>query len=189
MAHPDTAPLPPASRFHRINESGVRRGAFVIERDDRRVAELTYARDGDVAIVDHTWVDPALRGGKAARRLVEVDHHSAAEHHVHARHELAPRLVQQVVVAEGHPGPHLVAAVHGAHRVLDVFDVGGVVGHPGVPVLGLGGAGHGLLERLERVGQFGAAELRGRHTLTRTRSTGVCRLPVPPTGRRGYSRT
>jgi predicted GNAT family acetyltransferase len=54
------------------HESGVRRGAFVIERDDRRVAELTYARDGDVAIVDHTWVDPALRGGKAARRLVEA---------------------------------------------------------------------------------------------------------------------
>ncbi|MCL4185293.1 MAG: N-acetyltransferase [Burkholderiaceae bacterium] len=54
------------------HESTGRRGAFVIERDGRRVAELTYARDDGVAVVDHTWVEPALRGGKAARRLVEA---------------------------------------------------------------------------------------------------------------------
>lgn len=49
-----------------------RRGMFLIERDGRRVAELTYSRDDRVAIVDHTWVDPQLRGGKAARRLVDA---------------------------------------------------------------------------------------------------------------------
>jgi predicted GNAT family acetyltransferase len=48
-----------------------RRGVFLIERDGRRVAELTYSRDDRVAVVDHTWVDPQLRGGKAARRLVD----------------------------------------------------------------------------------------------------------------------
>ncbi len=54
------------------HETGDGRGAFFIERDGRRVAELTYARGDANAIVDHTWVDPALRGGNAARRLVEA---------------------------------------------------------------------------------------------------------------------
>ncbi len=58
-----------------------RNGVFFIERDGRRVAELTYAREGEAAIVDHTWVDPQLRGGKAARRLVEaVVQWARAEH-------------------------------------------------------------------------------------------------------------
>ncbi|RPH66783.1 MAG: N-acetyltransferase [Burkholderiales bacterium] len=54
------------------HESDGRRGAFFIERDGRRVAELTYSRSEGVVIVDHTWVHPALRGGKAARRLVDA---------------------------------------------------------------------------------------------------------------------
>jgi predicted GNAT family acetyltransferase len=63
------------------HESSGRNGAFVIERDGRRVAELTYARDGDVAVIDHTWVDPGLRGGSAARQLVEaVVQWARAEH-------------------------------------------------------------------------------------------------------------
>ncbi|HQY27613.1 MAG TPA: GNAT family N-acetyltransferase [Burkholderiaceae bacterium] len=49
-----------------------RRGTFFIERDGRRVAELTYSRGDESTVVDHTWVDPALRGGKAARRLVDT---------------------------------------------------------------------------------------------------------------------
>ena len=48
-----------------------RDGAFFIEKDGKRVAELTYAESGGDAIVDHTWVDPAIRGGGDARRLVE----------------------------------------------------------------------------------------------------------------------
>ena len=48
------------------------RGVFFIEREGRRVAELTYSREKDVTIVDHTWVDPSLRGGKSARRLVDA---------------------------------------------------------------------------------------------------------------------
>ena len=54
------------------HQSDGHRGAFFIERDGRRVAELTYARGEGVVIVDHTWVEPRLRGGKAARRLVDA---------------------------------------------------------------------------------------------------------------------
>ena len=55
-----------------LHETLGRRGVFYIERDGRRVAELTYSRGDEATIVDHTWVDPQLRGGKAARRLVEA---------------------------------------------------------------------------------------------------------------------
>ena len=47
-------------------------GAFFVEREGRRVAELTYRMLGETAIVDHTWVDPKLRGGKLAPKLVEA---------------------------------------------------------------------------------------------------------------------
>ncbi len=54
------------------HQSDGRRGAFFIERDGRRIAELTYSLGDGVAIVDHTWVDPGLRGGNFARRLVDA---------------------------------------------------------------------------------------------------------------------
>jgi predicted GNAT family acetyltransferase len=47
-------------------------GAFFIEREGRRVAELTYRMSGETAVVDHTWVDPKLRGGKLAPVLVQA---------------------------------------------------------------------------------------------------------------------
>jgi predicted GNAT family acetyltransferase len=52
------------------HESHDRHGAFFIQREGRRVGELTYHLAGDTAIVGHTWVDPRLRGGGEARRLV-----------------------------------------------------------------------------------------------------------------------
>ena len=55
----------------RHSESG-HRGVFFLERDGRRVAELTYSLSGDKALVDHTYVDPALRGGSIAPSLVEA---------------------------------------------------------------------------------------------------------------------
>jgi predicted GNAT family acetyltransferase len=48
------------------------RGIFFLERDGRRVAELTYSLSGDKALVDHTYVDPSLRGGTIAPSLVEA---------------------------------------------------------------------------------------------------------------------
>lgn len=48
-------------------------GAFVIERDGRRVGELLYtARGPGVVAVNHTEVDDSLRGSGAAKRLVEA---------------------------------------------------------------------------------------------------------------------
>ena len=47
-------------------------GIFFIEQDGKRIAELTYRASGEDAIVDHTWVDPTMRGGGDARRLVDA---------------------------------------------------------------------------------------------------------------------
>lgn len=47
-------------------------GVFFIERDGRRIAELDYRMSGEAAHVFHTWVDPKLRGGGEARRLVQA---------------------------------------------------------------------------------------------------------------------
>lgn len=48
------------------------RGAFVIERDGLRLAEMTYSRTGEqLIIVDHTLVDDALRGLGVARLLLD----------------------------------------------------------------------------------------------------------------------
>ena len=54
------------------HDDGERNGTFFVEREGRRVAELTYRMMGATAVVDHTWVDPNLRGGKLAPRLVDA---------------------------------------------------------------------------------------------------------------------
>ena len=49
------------------------RGTFVIERDGRCLAEMTYVRAGATrVIIDHTQVDEALRGEGAGMRLLEA---------------------------------------------------------------------------------------------------------------------
>ena len=48
------------------------RGEFYIEREGRRIAELTYSSNAGAMVVGHTWVDPRLRGGKLAPNLVEA---------------------------------------------------------------------------------------------------------------------
>ena len=48
-------------------------GVFALEKDGRRVAEMTYRRLGESRIlVDHTHVDPALRGHGVARQLLDA---------------------------------------------------------------------------------------------------------------------
>jgi predicted GNAT family acetyltransferase len=47
-------------------------GAFFVERDGGRAAQLTYRMEGNDAIVDHTFVDPKFRGGTLARDLIEA---------------------------------------------------------------------------------------------------------------------
>jgi predicted GNAT family acetyltransferase len=49
------------------------KGAFVIERDGKRLAEMTYTTAGATRIIiDHTTVDDALRGTGAGGKLVEA---------------------------------------------------------------------------------------------------------------------
>jgi uncharacterized protein len=47
------------------------RGAFVIERDGKRLAALSYTVAGAIVILDHTDVDDELRGTGTGRKLVE----------------------------------------------------------------------------------------------------------------------
>ena len=46
------------------------RGAFFVEEDGRRLAQLTYTVAGSRVILDHTEVDDALRGTGTGRKLV-----------------------------------------------------------------------------------------------------------------------
>ena len=48
------------------------RGVFFLEHEGRRIAELTYTLAGDTALVDHTFVEKAARGGSIAPSLVEA---------------------------------------------------------------------------------------------------------------------
>ena len=48
------------------------RGAWFIERDGKRLAQMTYTVAGSRVIIDHTDVDDALRGTGAGRRLVQA---------------------------------------------------------------------------------------------------------------------
>ena len=46
------------------------RGAFFVEEDGKRLAELTYTVAGSKVILDHTDVDDSLRGTGTGRKLV-----------------------------------------------------------------------------------------------------------------------
>lgn len=54
------------------HEASGHRGAFVIERGGKRLAEMTYTVAGSRVIIDHTTVGDALRGTGAGTRLVEA---------------------------------------------------------------------------------------------------------------------
>ncbi len=47
-------------------------GAFILKRGDDQVGELFYTKEGDVAVVEHTEVDPSLRGRGLGLALVEA---------------------------------------------------------------------------------------------------------------------
>jgi predicted GNAT family acetyltransferase len=48
------------------------RGAFVIDEDGKRLAEMTYTVAGTRVIIDHTSIDDALRGTGAGAQLVKA---------------------------------------------------------------------------------------------------------------------
>jgi predicted GNAT family acetyltransferase len=47
-------------------------GAFILKRGDDHVGELFYTKEGDVAVVEHTEIDPSLRGRGLGVALVEA---------------------------------------------------------------------------------------------------------------------
>lgn len=74
-------------------------GAFFVEREGRRVAELTYRMMGETAVVDHTWVDPTLRGGKLAPKLLEA----AVEWARRKKHRISPACSYVRMVMDRYP--------------------------------------------------------------------------------------
>lgn len=53
-------------------ESGAR-GAFHLVQDGKRVGEMTYSRTHpSLVVVDHTYVDPSLRGQGLAQQLQDA---------------------------------------------------------------------------------------------------------------------
>jgi predicted GNAT family acetyltransferase len=55
------------------HEEADRRGAFLVEREGQRLAEMTYSRvDESHVIIDHTEVHPKLQGLGVARRLLDT---------------------------------------------------------------------------------------------------------------------
>ena len=59
--------------MHIRQEISGHRGAFFIERDGKRLAQMTYSAAGDSRIIiDHTEVSDELRGTGSGARLVEA---------------------------------------------------------------------------------------------------------------------
>ena len=55
------------------HEASGHRGAFYIEQDGKRLAEMTYSRaNSSLVIIDHTEVSPGLRGEGVGRQLLDA---------------------------------------------------------------------------------------------------------------------
>lgn len=59
------------------HERSGERGEFILEREGVRVGELTYALAGPRMTILHTEVATSLRGGGAARQLLDAAMHWA----------------------------------------------------------------------------------------------------------------
>lgn len=55
-------------------------GEFVVMRGRTRIAELTYDLSATTMAIDHTFVDPELRGAGIAQKLVDAAVAWAREH-------------------------------------------------------------------------------------------------------------
>jgi uncharacterized protein len=54
------------------HEHSGHKGAFFLERNGERLAQMTYTVAGSRVIIDHTDVDDRLRGTGTGRKLVEA---------------------------------------------------------------------------------------------------------------------
>jgi predicted GNAT family acetyltransferase len=65
------------------NEEQDAKGAFFIEKDGERIAEMTYRKMGaDRIIIDHTEVNDQLKGKGVGKDLVEAGVKFARENHL-----------------------------------------------------------------------------------------------------------
>ena len=72
MSPNDRGSAAPTAANVALSENGAR-GAFYIERDGERIAEMTFMHDGpNRARFDHTFVAPELRGRGVARLLLDA---------------------------------------------------------------------------------------------------------------------
>ncbi|MFM9837567.1 MAG: GNAT family N-acetyltransferase [Cyclobacteriaceae bacterium] len=59
------------------------KGGFVIEKDNERLAEMTYSKAGDkLIIIDHTEVSDKLRGTGAGKQLMMKAVEYARNNHI-----------------------------------------------------------------------------------------------------------
>jgi uncharacterized protein len=79
-------------------EKGGRGGFLIRNEDGKRIAEMTYVNSGDSAfIIDHTEVDPSLRGRGIAEDLLDaaVRHARDKNLKLHATCPFALRKLQE----------------------------------------------------------------------------------------------
>jgi predicted GNAT family acetyltransferase len=70
MSNPESPGKPAITIEH---EEADGRGAFFVEREGIRLAQMTYSRAGDdLVIIDHTEVNEKLQGLGIARRLLDT---------------------------------------------------------------------------------------------------------------------
>lgn len=60
----------PSDRIRHVRDDDG--GEFVVTRRRRRVAELTYRLSPGAMAIDHTYVDPVLRGQGVAEQMVDA---------------------------------------------------------------------------------------------------------------------
>jgi len=55
--------------------------AFVYKQDGEQLAEITWKQEGQVMVMDHTYVSDKLRGQGVAKKLLDRAADYAREHH------------------------------------------------------------------------------------------------------------
>lgn len=64
-----------------LQELGTNKFAFVGEQAGERLAEITWAQQGEVMVMDHTFVSDKLRGQGVAKKLLDHAADYARENH------------------------------------------------------------------------------------------------------------
>ncbi|MDE7380996.1 MAG: N-acetyltransferase [Muribaculaceae bacterium] len=86
---------------------------YATDADGNIIAEVTFPTKDGVSIIDHTFVDPSLRGEGIAARLVKL----AAEKIISEGNKLAATCTYAVAWFKRHPEYHLVACGPSSCRI------------------------------------------------------------------------